>query len=146
MRLVLIDASLLSDAEAALDDVERTTLAGYTFEKRRKDWLLGRYAAKLAVANSTGAPPVAVAIRSEANGHPIALGAAAGWDLSLTHGHGHAGALFAPAPVGVDLELLRAVPPNGWRFFLTPAERDWLAGEPLGAHGEIIAWALKEAA
>ncbi|MDB5095771.1 MAG: 4-phosphopantetheinyl transferase [Cyanobacteria bacterium RYN_339] len=143
MKLVLIDAGRLAEAEAALDAVEREALAGYTFEKRRRDWLLGRLAAKLAVQAVTGAP---TGIRSEENGHPTATGLPPGWDLSLTHGHGFAGAICAPAPVGVDLELLRAVPPNGWRFFLTPAERDWLAGEPLGPHGEIIAWALKEAA
>jgi phosphopantetheinyl transferase len=143
---VLIDAARLPEAEAALDDVERETLARYSFEKRRRDWILGRFAAKLAVAEVTDLAPAAVGIRSEENGHPVAVGAPVGWDLSLTHGHSFAGALCAPGAVGVDLELLRSVPPNGWRFFLTPSEREWLAGEPLGPHGEIIAWALKEAA
>lgn len=146
MKLILIDAGRLSEAEAALDAVEREALAGYSFEKRRRDWVLGRLAAKLAVADASGLGPAEIGIRSEKSGHPYAVGAPTGWDLSLTHGHGYAGALCAPGPVGVDLELLRAVPPNGWRFFLTPGERDWLGGEPLGKHGEIIAWALKEAA
>jgi phosphopantetheinyl transferase len=138
-------------AEAVLRPDERTTLAGFTFLKRRQDWLLGRLAGKLAVARGLGISQLErIGIRSEENGHPVAeLDGApidGGWDLSLTHGHGRAAALLAPGQVGLDLERLREVPVGGWRFFLTPAEREWLAEGPLGPHGEIVAWALKEAA
>lgn len=149
MQMVLVADDQLSAAEAALDALEREALAGYRFEKRRRDWLLGRWAAKLALGAALAVEPARIGIRSEENGHPYGCLDGApleGWDVSLTHGHGHAAALAARVPVGIDLELLRDVPPNGWRFFLTPAERAWLAGEPLGPRGEVVAWALKEAA
>jgi 4'-phosphopantetheinyl transferase EntD len=47
--------------------------------------------------------------------------------------------------VGLDFEAMREVPENGWRFFLTPDERAWLADAPLGFRSEIVVWALKEA-
>jgi 4'-phosphopantetheinyl transferase EntD len=149
VRIESTDAQL-ARAEAALTPFERLKFASYTFEKRRRDWLLGRLAGKLAVAGAAGLTALKrVEIRSEENGHPVAWVdglPVVGYDLSLTHGHGQAAALCAPGPVGLDLERLRDVPAGGWRFFLTAAEREWLAERPLGPHGEIVAWALKEAA
>lgn len=144
-RLVFVvgDDQALSRAEALLTPLEREALAGYTFEKRRRDWLLGRLAAKLALCPHG---PEKAEIRSGPKGQPLGFVAGEKFELSLTHGHDHAAALVADVPVGIDLEKLREVPERGWRFFLTPDERDWLAGKPLGPHGEIVAWALKEAA
>lgn len=149
--LVTADARLLASAEAALTRAEREAFAAFSFEKRRQDWLLGRYAAKLAVARAAGREEelASVEVSRDENGHPRATFTGAwpdGWDLSLTHGHGRAAALVGPAAVGIDLERLRAIPPGGWRFFLTPRERDWLKEAPFGPHSEVVAWALKEAA
>ncbi len=135
---------VLAAAEAALTPAERAAFAGYTFEKRRRDWLLGRWVAKQAAGRALGIGPEQVAIARGPKGQPLV----AGHDLplSLTHGHGRAMAIVAPAPVGVDLEQDREVPGNGWRFFLSDAERAWLADQPLGPAGEIVFWAVKEAA
>ncbi len=140
---------VLARAEAALTEAEREHFARYTFPKRRHDWLLGRWAAKLAAADAAGCAPEAVAVASGEKGRPLLAapeGRLAGWDLTLTHGHGRAAAIVAPGPAGVDLEAMRDVPPGGWRFFLAEDERAWLASQPLGPHGAIVFWAVKEAA
>lgn len=148
LYLLRPDDGHLATAEAMLTGPEREALARYTFPKRRKDWLLGRLAAKRALAVASGWAPEAVSVLATASGSPGFAGpddALAGWTLSITHGHDHAAALVAPGPAGVDLERMRAVPEGGWRFFLTEREREWLADAPLGPAGEIVLWALKEA-
>ena len=139
----------LAAAEAALTPAEREAFARYTFAKRRHDWLLGRWAAKLAAGDAAGWAPDAVGIVSGEKGRPLLAAPderLAGWELTLTHGHGRAAAIVAPGAVGVDLEAMREVPANGWRFFLAEPERAWLSAAPLGPHGEIVFWAVKEAA
>lgn len=141
---------LLEAALAALSPEERAISEAFKFPKRRNDWLLGRLAAKRAVqaAEGQGRALPTISVLALPSGCPRFEGAEglAGWGLSISHGHGRAAAVAAPGPVGVDLERLRAMPEGGWRFFLNPKERAWLADEPLGVHGEIVVWALKEAA
>lgn len=151
LHLIGPDPRLEARAEAVLTPAEREALAGYTFPKRRRDWLLGRLAGKEALQRATAGAWQLEAItvsRHECGGPAFAGpdGRLAGWRLSISHGHGLAAGLATPEPSGVDLELFRAVEPGGWRFFLTEDERTWLQGEPLGPQGEILVWALKEAA
>lgn len=141
----------LARAEAVLGPDERALLARFTFPKRRTDWLLGRLAAKEAVrqAGQEGWDLEAISVTPLPGGRPTFRapgGALADWRLSISHGQGRAGAIVAPGPVGLDLEQFKSIPERGWRFFLGPEERDWLASEPLGPQGEIVVWALKEAA
>ena len=140
--------------------VERETLARFPVEKRRRDWLLGRLAAKAAVRAELGpAAPGAerLAIVADEHGAPVAhvedeAGALAplAVALSLSHGHERAVAWASAARlVGVDLELIRPRPDGTLRFYLSaeeqllarcfdaPAERDRAA---------VVLWALKEAA
>lgn len=150
LHLITADETAYARAHAALTPAELATFEGFRFPKRRQDWLLGRLAAKEAIRRAAGADweLQAIAIAALPGGCPTFTapeGALAGWHLSISHGHGRAAAAVAPVPVGVDYEALREVPPNGWRFFLTPPERAWLAEEPLGPRGEIVVWALKEA-
>lgn len=148
LHLLRPDEGHLATAEALLTGPEREALARYTFPKRRKDWLLGRLAAKRALAEAGGWAPETVSVLAGEAGRPTFWAPddrLSGWDLSISHGHDHAAALVAPGPAGIDLERVRAVPENGWRFFLTEREREWLADGPLGPAGEIVVWALKEA-
>ncbi|MFP5501786.1 MAG: 4'-phosphopantetheinyl transferase family protein, partial [Candidatus Sericytochromatia bacterium] len=151
LHLIGPDPELPARAEGLLTAAEREALALYTFPKRRRDWLLGRLAGKEALSRATGGDwqPEAITVSRHESGGPDFSGPdgrLAGWRLSISHGHGLAAGLATPEPSGVDLELFRAVEPGGWRFFLTEEERKWLEGEPLGAQGEILVWALKEAA
>lgn len=139
----------LKSAPHVLTPEEQAALAHYSVPKRRREWLLGRLAAKEAIAGLTGLPLEMVAIRKLPGGRPafhLPEDRLPGWHLSISHSHGWAAALVAPGPAGVDLELLRELPEGGHRFYLSEAEREWLAGRPLGPHGAVIVWALKEAA
>jgi 4'-phosphopantetheinyl transferase len=146
----LAPPALLEAALASLTPAERDLCDAFKFPKRRRDWLLGRLAAKRAVQAAEGKDRElsAIAVLPLPSGCPSFEGAEglSGWGLSISHGHGRAAAVVAPGPVGVDVEQLRALPEGGWRFFLNPKEREWLADEPLGPQGEIVVWALKEAA
>jgi 4'-phosphopantetheinyl transferase len=145
--LLLADGRSPDETRVLLSPAEAAFFATLSFPKRQADWLLGRLAAKEAIASAFGVAPALAEVLTERDGRPaIAQPLASGWDLSISHSHGRAAAAIAPAPVGVDLERLRALPEKGLRFFLAPEERDWLASGGLGPHGEIVAWALKEAA
>lgn len=142
--------ALLESALVALTPEERELCDAFKFPKRRNDWLLGRLAAKRAVQAAEGKDRElsAIAVLPLPSGCPSFAGAEgmADWGVSISHGHGRAAAVVAPGPVGVDVEQLRALPEGGWRFFLNPKEREWLADAPLGPQSEIVVWALKEAA
>ena len=143
------DEGLLAEALAALSAEEAAVAAGYRFPKRRHDWLLGRLAAKRALQTAGGGDALQdLIVTSGERGRPGFSGAPAlaGWDLSITHGHGRAAALVAPALVGIDLEAIRELEARGWRYFMDEREREWVAAGGAGLNGEILVWALKEAA
>ncbi|HEY9723217.1 MAG TPA: 4'-phosphopantetheinyl transferase superfamily protein [Oscillatoriaceae cyanobacterium] len=149
LHLVEATPGALKHAPGLLTPDEQAAFAHYTVPKRRREWLLGRLAAKQALAQLTGLQPSAVAIRKLPDGRPVFFlpeDRLPGWHLSISHSHHWAAALVAPGPAGVDLELMRVLPEGGHRFFLSERERAWLAGRPLGPHGAVILWALKEAA
>jgi 4'-phosphopantetheinyl transferase len=130
--------------DAWLTEPERETLAALRIPKRRADWRLGRWTAKMLVSALTGAPADRVAILAAADGAPEAFvdGRAAGVCISLSHRAGRAVAVAASAAVGCDLEL---VEPRSAAFsedWLTPSERAWAAGDALRVN---LVWSAKEA-
>lgn len=110
----------LETPEGWLAPSEAGFLAGLRFPKRRRDWLLGRLAAKRVVQSflagrGTEVPLAAIAIEREPSGAPLVringapvpeLGPG---QLSLSHSHGVAVAALSPTPgtrIGVDLERI----------------------------------------
>ena len=73
--------------------------------------------------------------------------------VSLSHTEGRVAAAAVdgePAHVvgvGIDVERRRPTRPDTWRFFLTVAEREWLASVPAAERGEahVRLWTVKEA-
>lgn len=150
-RVEPVTSRALALAEAALGPQEREQLAGFRFEKRRCEWLMGRWLLKQVAAEALGPDwqPDRVVIAKGVAGSPEWLGSAGAGEplhLSLTHSHGWVGAVAAPWPLGLDIERVRAMPAGSWRYYLSEAERDWLAEHPLGPHSDLIVWSLKEAA
>jgi 4'-phosphopantetheinyl transferase len=143
--------ALLAEAEASLSSSEADQLRGLKVEKRRRDWLLGRLAAKRAAAGLLGdaRPLTRLAVEASPEGAPRMRDAdtgAPGPAISISHSTGCAAALASYEPAGVDLEALQPMPAGAERYYLSPSERQWLAEVPWGPHGELAAWALKEAA
>lgn len=120
---------------------EQAALAAFPTEKRRRDWLAGRVAAKRALSRASGRPPRECAVEPDAAGRPKA----AGLDVSLSITHcelGGAAAALEGGLVGVDWEPVRPLSSRAIELFAAPDE---LAGQA-GDEAAIRLWTLKEAA
>ncbi len=118
--------------DGLLNTAEQAALAILTYHKRRRDWLLGRCAAKrlLQALLAAGRCPVALdalAVVTNEHGAPAAdwPGSPPRWVLSLSHSHGVAVAAAADRPravFGLDLEHVEPRPDGFVEDFFTPAE------------------------
>jgi len=118
--------------------------------KRREEWILGRLAAKEALARAGVPRTEEITVRADADGAPrgFARGEPLPHGLSISHGHGLAvaWALERGLP-GVDLERVRPRPEGTFRFYLEPGEREPLLALE-GAERDraaVVLWSLKEA-
>lgn len=152
---------LLHTDEAAL-------FAGLKIEKRRRDWLLGRWTAKrllqTELAESRGAVVALdrLLIAADAQGAPYAALAGAGglparlpYSLSISHSGGRsfcalhevAAATGERFALGADIEMCE---PRGARFvadYFAPAEAELLAAAAPAEQTELVTtiWSAKEA-
>ena len=142
-----------------LTDDERATLDAFPLERRRRDWLAGRVAAKRALRAEFRRrhDPVpaygAIAIHNEHDGAPRftidempSLGEQV--NISIAHTEGTAIAAVADTEasgtVGVDIETTRALSLPLISRVLQPAERSRL--QTYGVHpAPIVLWTVKEA-
>lgn len=131
-------------------------------EKRRKDWLLGRWTAKVLIARivteQTGARPVPaqLLIHKAADGSPrVEVAADTGRPMTLTlsisHSHGLGAAAVVMEPdwsLGIDLELIAERHPAFAADYFTPQEQQQVAR--VTADQRLLAvnviWSGKEAA
>ena len=130
----------------------RTFDALADIDKRRREWLAGRVAAKRAVQQRLGAPMSAVEIRAiqcgPTKGRPFAAvgGEPSSLSLSISHAADVAAAIVTRRPVGLDVEVIEARPHIEPLAF-GPAERAaWadLRGADRDAR-VTMAWCEKEA-
>lgn len=139
---------------------EREVLATLTVEKRRRDWLLGRWLAKgvalewlrrrgrlvpLAGMEVLGAPDGAPELRI----HSAPEAPAAGISISHARGMGFAALLEGSAGLGCDVERVEPRSPVFVEDYLVPAERAVVASA-VTDHGRALAanlvWSAKESA
>ncbi|MEQ1929784.1 MAG: beta-ketoacyl synthase N-terminal-like domain-containing protein [Parvularculaceae bacterium] len=116
---------------------------------RRQEWLLGRLAAKRAIAAlANGAGPASILSDSESRPVVRLAGSAVAPFVSITHKNGLAVAAAAPAPIGVDLESLASLrdPDIFADRVLTADERAFADGADDLASTVVVFWSLKEAA
>jgi len=153
-----------------LSEAERALYDRFRFEKRRREWLAGRFAAKGLVLSHIREKLGGEVDQSRINILPredrspgAYLDRGAGpyeteldVCVSISHrslhahvprGSGGAGiaaaALVAsPASVGIDVELVERRAPVFVRDYFTDAERDWMGEEPASV---CLAWSAKEA-
>lgn len=122
-------------------------------ERRRRDHLLGRFAATRLLAEHLGLP---AADRSRLDLRPAPDGAPEPWldgrplalSLSISHRDGSAAAALAPAAVGVGVDLER-VEPRSEAFldqWLWPEEAAAVRASPDPALRANLLWSAREAA
>jgi 4'-phosphopantetheinyl transferase len=134
---------------------ETAALGGLRLDKRRTDWLLGRWAAKLAVRSAVGHELPLLEILADADGRPR-VHAGEGADptlaasLSISHsaGTGFGAAVVGNRRIGCDVE---AIEPRSEAFvadYFTTAERDAVAAiaEAERALVANLVWSAKESA
>ncbi len=158
---LLQHASAVPASDDWLSASERADLARFWAPKRVRDWRLGRWTAKRAlatvqVAGISRAEPAgwtAVSIRATEGGAPCALvGEAEGpWAISLSHSgeYGLCAIAERPAIVGCDVETVGR---RGEEFvvdWFTEAERARVAGQSgAGERSQMVTlvWSAKESA
>jgi 4'-phosphopantetheinyl transferase len=138
-----------------LSEDERATLARLRIPKRREDWRLGRWTAKLAVARFLRLPEAAAAlaaieVRPAPSGAPRAFvdGLPAGVSLSLSHSEGVGFCVLgtAGAALGCDVEKVTPHSPAFLADFFTAGERQLVAGWPAIHRDALLTllWSGKE--
>lgn len=125
----------------------------------RRQWLLGRIAAKDAVRHrlwELGAGPIypaEITIENDERGRPRAVGAFRAPYLSLAHSAGKGRslgigvAIAGPGPVGIDIEAVKEREAGTEEVALTASERALLDRAPAGERAVLFArlWTAKEA-
>jgi 4'-phosphopantetheinyl transferase len=144
-----------SEADVSADDSwlspqEAGVLAGLRFPKRRTDWRLGRWTAKLAVARYLGIDRLRIRIEAAEDGAPEALvdGQPAQLTLSISHRDGIAAAAIATSgrSIGCDLERVEPRSDGFVSDYLTEAERA-VVGQTLPTDRALavtLTWSAKE--
>ncbi|MCP3956865.1 MAG: 4'-phosphopantetheinyl transferase superfamily protein [bacterium] len=135
---------------------EVAVIAGLTVPSRRRDWLLGRWAAKQALASWSGlsgrAPGVArLEIRAAADGAPEAFLNSERLPVSLSISHSGGRALCAlseGAAVGCDLERIEARSELFVLDYFTHREQVLVASWPESDRPLVdnLVWSAKESA
>jgi phosphopantetheinyl transferase len=165
-----LEPSPTADITRWLTIRERTVLDSFQFEKRRREWLLGRLVAKRLVCDllherlTREVDPLAIEVWRRPNGAPLVLSAddhlpwASGsplpLDLSLSHSHGAVlcgafwfGRQSASAPrLGVDVEQIDPRPPDLFRDYFTEIEHRYSEEAQCGTRDEraTLIWSGKE--
>jgi 4'-phosphopantetheinyl transferase len=138
-----------TDDEWLLDE-ERAVVAELGVAKRRSDWRLGRWTAKMLLSSELAVRPSRIEIRAADDGAPDAYvdGTHAEVSLSLSHRDGVAVAAVSPLPttVGIDLEMLETRSDAFVREWLAAEEQAQLPSAGAARDVQVLCcWTAKEA-
>lgn len=126
-----------------LSSREQASLETYGSEKRRREFVLGRAAARRLAGERLGVSPANVDLRVAGDGAVDVVGTP--FHLSISHANGWATAALSPRAVGIDMERLVVRTPGVYRYFLSRDEYDLLEGTDLDHDRlQILLWTLKE--
>jgi len=143
-RTATAEAREGDDVDAWLDADELRELQARGTDRRIRDRVAGRVAAKRALHQLTGVDPSSVRIRRAASGEPLAdVPGHPQARVSVSHRDGHAVAVAVDiGRIGVDLEGVEPRPASFARTWFDPAEQALVGTDPLR---QTIAWCAKEA-
>ncbi len=111
----LVVESMDGAAESWFSDAEIAEARAFPRERRREEWLLSRYAAKrMAVIRGVASDPRGIAV--------VRPQLADGSWISISHSRGVAAAAVDDAPVGIDVERVRAIDEHVARHFMVDGE------------------------
>jgi 4'-phosphopantetheinyl transferase len=136
-----------------LTSAERERLDGFRFEKRRRDWLSGRWAAKLALLEISGMSREEIGrfeIASAADGAPLPKLDGGNCDvrLSLSHSNGRAFCAVSSAAtlLGCDIELVESRSAGFVETYFTDAESERVERADPGSRDLLVTmiWSAKE--
>ncbi len=139
-----------------LSPTEREILAGLRFERRRVEWLLGRWGAKrlITAVEFAGGEDLfsSISILNEAGGAPIAVcadGQPIPGCISISHRAGVAACAWTGAPalrMGMDIDLVEARDPSFLSGYFTENEQAFTRALPANLRDTWItlAWSAKE--
>ncbi len=136
------DPEIVAHAAEYLSPEEYERYRAFRSLRRRQGFLLGRLALRHLLSRVYGEAPSVVSIRVDRHGRPLV---SQGY-VSLSHSGIYAWAVWAPFPLGVDIERKHARPPGLYRYFLRPEEVPYL--ERMGTDvqtAQVRLWTLKEA-
>ena len=143
-RLLRYDPAAEPSWRALLSPEEQAQLEGFRLAKRRREFTLGRVAARTLLAERLGVAPGEVPLRVAEGGALEVAGCPQA--VSIAHAGGQAVAAVAARRVGVDLERIRPRHPELPRFLLHADEYAPFERLPLDrARATILYWTLKEA-
>ncbi len=143
-RHLRFDPEYLEGWEALLSRYEAERAHEFTGKKRRREFILGRAAARLLLSDELAVEPQAVPLSVAESGAIDVVGA--DLHVSIAHSGDHAVAAASSRMVGVDIESI--VPRNTElrRFLVHPDEQELLESIPLDPNrSQILWWTLKEA-
>ena len=141
---VIAEARADEDPHTWLTPTELSELKARGTERRVRDRIAGRVAAKRALSLLTGVAAHDMRVVSQASGEPLAeVPGHPSVRVSLSHREGRAVAVAVDAGlVGIDLERVETRPESFSRTWFDAEERQLTAGD---AERETVAWAVKEA-
>jgi len=151
---MFVEAGLASLDSNCLSDVERAHLAQLRFERRRAEWLLGRWAAKQllrrVLPQMANLPLSALSIENSPVGVPQVRLAGERLPGCLSISHRDGGALVAwtqasSGHLGVDLERVEAHSAAFAADYFTPAEQHLVAEAEQKDVALSCLWSVKEA-
>lgn len=133
-----------SDWRSWLSEEERACIASFGAEKRRREFLAGRAAARQLLAERLDAAPAEVPLRRAEDDAVDVAGT--NWRVSIAHSGPHALAACARHCVGADLEHVEPRDPAIAHFLFAPGDRGLVDRLPYDPNAALIlCWTLKEA-
>ncbi len=128
---------------AFFTSAELEIASSFKLQKRRDEWLLSRYAAKLlALDLHIIDDPKTCAVE-----RPVLFvdGEPTPWFVSLSHSGPYAAAALSREPVGIDVQVVREIAEWSAHLFMTEEEAEVMRRCAIG-HRALHFWCAKEAA